>query len=132
MNKTRIALGYLAGVILVLSSAAHSLMGWPGIRAALARTNAPADLVAGMKMAWYFGALAMLLFGVIIIALFRGAQQGRPLPALVVPAIGLGYLAFGLNQFVVSGYDPFMAVFMLPGALLLAAAAPARQLSVAI
>jgi hypothetical protein len=131
MNKTRIALGFLAGAILVLSSAAHSLMGWPGISAELAKTNAPADLVAGMRMAWYFGGMAMLVFGVIVIALFRAAQQGRPLPALVVPAIGIGYLSFGVMEFVVSGYPPFMAIFILPGALLLAASVPARRLPAA-
>jgi hypothetical protein len=131
MNKTRIALGYLAGLILVLSSAAHSLMGWAGIRAELARTNAPADLVAGLQMAWHFGGMAMLVFGVIVLALFRGVQQGRPLPGLVAPAIGFGYLAFGLAEFIISGYQPFMVIFMLPGALLLAASAPARRLPAA-
>jgi spore maturation protein SpmB len=72
-------------------------------------------------MARYFGAMAMLVFGVIVIAL----------PALVVPAIGVGYLSFGAMEFVVSGYQPFMAIFMLPGALLLEASALGRRLPAA-
>jgi hypothetical protein len=122
MNKTRLALGYLGGLLMVLSSAAHSLLGWPGIRAELRKSAASAELIDGIQMAWQFGAMAMLVFGVIVIALLRGQQQGRALPPLVVPAIGAGYLAFGLTEFVVTGYQPFTAIFMLPGALLLVAA----------
>lgn len=123
MNKTRIFLGYLGGAILVLSSVAHTLMGWPGIRAELARSAASPDLMQGMQMAWYFGGMAMLVFGAIVIALFRAAQHGRPLPPLVVPAIGAGYLAFGLFELVATGYQPFTAIFIVPGLLLLAASA---------
>lgn len=107
MNKTRLALGYLGGSLMVLSSAAHTLLGWPGIRAELRKSAAPAELIDGIQMAWQFGGMAMLVFGVIVIALFRAQQQGRTLPSLVVPAIGAGYLAFGLAQFVVTGYQPF-------------------------
>jgi hypothetical protein len=132
MNQTRIGLGYRAGAILVLSSAAHLLMmGWPGIRAELARSAATPDLVAGVQMAWYFGGMAMLVFGVIVVALFRAAQQGRGVPAAVVAAIGCGYLAFGAIEFIITGYQPFTVIFMLPAALLLAASAPVRRLPAA-
>jgi hypothetical protein len=59
------------------------------------------ELVMGLQMGWNFGGMAMLVPCVIVIALFRAARQRRGLPALVVPAIG-------------AGYQPFIAIFMLP------------------
>jgi hypothetical protein len=105
--------------------------GVAGIRAELARSAATPDLVAGVQMAWYFGGMAMLVFGVIVVALFRAAQQGRGVPVAVVAAIGCGYLAFGAIEFIITGYQPFTVIFMLPAALLLAASAPVRRLPAA-
>lgn len=129
MNKTRIALGYTAGAILVLSSGLHSLMGWPGVRAELAKAQLPDDLLFAMQMAWNFGGMSMLAFGVGVLSMFRDAARGRALPKLAVLAIGAGYLAFGVAQFIASHFAPFTFIFIVPGALLLAALRPSRAAS---
>ena len=40
----RDVLGFIGGGLILVSSAAHSLGGWPAIGSELAKTNAPADL----------------------------------------------------------------------------------------
>lgn len=122
MNRTRLVLGYVAGVLLIASSALHSLAGWPATQAELAKTNASADLVASLQMGWHFGGVAMLAMGIGVLALFRAAQNGQALQRVPVLAIGAGYLAFGAVEFVLSHYEPFLFIFIVPGALLLAAA----------
>jgi hypothetical protein len=45
--KTKSILGLIAGVILLLSAFAHSILGWKAMSDQLAQTNAPPDLVQG-------------------------------------------------------------------------------------
>lgn len=121
MNRIRIVLGYLVAGMLILSSAAHSFLGWKQLGMDLAKLQAPADLVTGLAIGWYFGGAAMLAFGVIVLQLFRDFQQGRPvslLPALIIAVV---YLSFGLWALVASGFNPFFMVFIIPGILLFAA-----------
>lgn len=121
MNRIRIVLGYLVAGMLILSSAAHSFLGWKQLEMDLAKLQAPADLVTGLAIGWYFGGAAMLAFGVIVLQLFRDFQQGRPvslLPALIIAVV---YLSFGLWALVASGFNPFFMVFIIPGILLFAA-----------
>ena len=112
-------LGIIAGVILILSSAAHSLMGWKALGAQLARTNASADLINGLRIGWQFGGACMLTFGIVVLMIF--IHRLHPLPAR---AIGVLYVAFGAWAMVVSGFDPFFLNFIVPGVLLLIAAWP--------
>lgn len=55
MNKTRSVLGLIGGAILILSSGAHSILGWRAMSGELAKTNAPAELVTGLKVGWMVG-----------------------------------------------------------------------------
>ncbi len=128
MSKTRLLCGYLAATILVLSAAMHTLMGWPGIRAELSLAQLPPELMFGVQMVWHFAGMAMLVFGAMLLALFRRAQRGLAAPAGIALAVGIGYLGFGVAEFIASAYAPFTFVFIVPGALLLAAAWPARVL----
>ena len=122
MSRVRTLLGFAAGAILVLSSAAHSLLGWPQIAAALAKTSAPPDLVRGLAIGWHFGGVAMLLFGILVILLFAEARKGRPVSLRPALLIGGAYAVFGIGALAVSGVDPFFLVFIVPGLLLVAAA----------
>lgn len=121
MRRAQIALGYTAGVVMILSSGAHSLLGWPTMAGKLAKTNAPADLVRGLALGWHFGGFALLAFGAIVIWLFTELFRNRPVslrPALV---IGIAYVAYGGWALVFSQMDPFVLMFIIPGLMLIAA-----------
>ena len=118
----RTVLGIVAGLVLVASSAAHSLLGWPQLRARLVGTNAPADLITGLAIGWHFAGVSMLAFGVIVLWTFV-AWRGRLVSLVPARVIGLLYVAFGAAALAVSGTDPFfLLVFVVPGLMLLAAA----------
>jgi hypothetical protein len=111
--------GSLAAVLMLLSAPAHSLLGWPELRAELGRTGAPADLVRALQIGWHFGGLAMAAFGAITLHVFRSpVRDGLPStgPAWVVAAL---YLGFGAAALLLTGFDPFFLVFIVPGALVL-------------
>ena len=117
------ALTLVAAVIVLLSSGAHSLLGWPGLRTQLAAANAPAALVDGLAMGWHFGGLMMLVTGIVIIWLVKIARDGRINVWLPLFVIGIAYELFAIGCAVLLGFDPFLFVFLVPGALLSCAAA---------
>ena len=117
MSRTRAIVGLLAGVLIVVSAAAHSLIGWSVQRAALETAGAGPDLVMGLAIGWRFGGVCMLLFGYIVLTTFINAVRGRTV-ALAHPwLIALMYQAFGAGALLVSK-DPFFLVFIVPGLLL--------------
>jgi hypothetical protein len=121
MNRLRAPLGLLAGVLLIVSSAAHSLLGWRQLGIALAATQAPADLVTGLSIGWHFAGLAMFAFGCIALVTFADALRGRPVSFRPAAIIALVYLLFGVWALKVSDVNPFFLVFIVPGLLLAAA-----------
>jgi hypothetical protein len=126
MNRLDAGLGIAAGTILLASSVLHSLMGWPGLSIALGKIGAPADLITGLRIGWHFAGAAMLAFGFIVLSSFIACLRGRTvslLPAAVIAAI---YVVFGAWALVVSDFEPFFLVFVVPGLLLAVAARGAR------
>jgi len=124
MSKARAILGIIAGFSLILSSAAHSFLGWKQLRTQLEQVQAPSDLILGVAIGWHFGGIAMLAFGCIMISLFVNRLKRKnpsPFPALVV---AVAYLGFGTWALVVSKLNPFFMVFIVPGVLLAIAALP--------
>ena len=61
----------------------------------------------------------MLTFGILVLMIFV-----RRMPSLPAFAIGVLYVAFGAWALAVSNFDPFFAIFIVPGVLLLIAAWP--------
>ena len=125
MRQVQNMLGLLAGAILVLSSAAHSVLGWKRMQGSLAAVNAPADLVKGLEIGWLFGGVAILTFGCIALAVFASLLRGRLVSLLPTALIALAYLWFGAWALVTSG-DPFFYIFIVPGAMLAIACIPRR------
>jgi hypothetical protein len=121
------ALAVVAAVILVLSSGAHSLLGWPALRAKLAEANIPAELVGGLAMGWHFAGLAMLVFGIIVLWLLAVSRRGEANIVLPLQIIGGAYELFALGCFALLGWDPFLLTFLVPGTLLSVAAALMRR-----
>ncbi len=110
--------GSLGALLIMLSAPVHSLVGWPELQSQLARLNAPAELVQGLQIGWHFAGAAMVAFGLIVLHAFQSRARGTnaPVPSWTVAAL---YLLFGGIALVVSGFDPFFLVFIVPGALVL-------------
>jgi hypothetical protein len=121
MNRLRIALGVLAGVLMILSSAAHSLLGWPRLRSELVGTQASPDLITGLSIGWHFAGMAMFAFGCIVLLTFVDAMRRRQVSFRPVGFIALVYLLFGIGALRASKLDPFFLVFIVPGLMLAAA-----------
>jgi hypothetical protein len=127
MSKWRRGVGIVVGSFMLLSAAAHSLMGGKLLRADLQAAGVPDDLLRGVLVGWHFGGAAMLAFGTIVLLTFgRRARSGElsPVPARVVALL---YLAFGAGALAVSELDPFFLIFLVPGLLLALAAFPRRS-----
>ncbi|HKR65033.1 MAG TPA: hypothetical protein VJZ00_14970 [Thermoanaerobaculia bacterium] len=120
MTKFRNFLGILAALILLLSSLAHSLLGWPNIRAQLEAAHAPADLITGLQIGWQFGGVAMVVFAAITAAVFIARMRGQQVSAFAPLVIAIAYLAFG-TWALVATRNPFFAIFIAPAVLLLVA-----------
>lgn len=126
MTRLRTVLGLIAGAILVLSSAAHSLLGWKGLRARLETAQAPPDLILGLAAGWHFAGGAMLAFGLIVLAIFAKRLRGEAVSSLPALIIAILYLISGAWAMAATG-NPFFFIFIVPGLMLAAAAWPSRQ-----
>jgi hypothetical protein len=122
MSRPRIALGFFVGAIIVASSVAHSLLGWTEFGGRLIATQAAPDLITGLKIGWHFAGVAMFTFGAVVLWTFHNYLMGRPVSLRPAQIIGLVYLAFGLWALVVSRFDPFFFIFIVPGLTLVAVA----------
>jgi hypothetical protein len=121
MSRLRTVLVVAAGLVMIASSAAHSLLGWPPLSARLAAVNAPVDLVSGLAMGWHFAGLAMLTFGLLALWLASVAQRSISV-RLPAGLIGVAYVAFAAGAAAAFGFDVIEVVFLVPGVLLTTAA----------
>jgi hypothetical protein len=125
--RARAILGLVAGAMLILSSAAHSVLGWKGLGGELAAAQVPPDLLLGVKIGWQFGGVAMLVLGVVVVAQATRRLRGQVVWTLPEIVIAAAYLGFGTWALVASDFNPFFAVFIVPGALLALSALPRRR-----
>lgn len=122
MSKTRAVLGVIAGIMLILSSVAHSTLGWRGLSQQLTAEGVPNDLLQGVKAGWQFAGLAMLVFGVIALVFAFDVWRGVVVRKTPLLTMGIGYVGFFLWALTLGGWNPFLLVFLIPGILLLIAA----------
>jgi hypothetical protein len=118
MKRARLVLGLIAGVVLIVSSGAHSFLGWKNLSDRLAVAQVPSDLQIGLKIGWQFAGAAMLVLGVIVIAIFAGRLRGQRPSLMPAVAVCILYLAFGAWALAASGGDLFFMIFIVPGAML--------------
>lgn len=109
---------------MMLSAGAHSILGWKAMSERLAATDAPADLVLGLRVGWIWGGPPMIVFGIIAITACVARFHGRPASMLLPSLIALLYLGFAAWAAVVTGGDPFFVLFLVPGLLLAVASIP--------
>jgi hypothetical protein len=127
MSRLPRVLAIIAAVILVLSSGAHSLLGWPALRAKLADANVPAELVGGLGMGWHFAGLAMLVLGILVLWMLTESRRSGANVVLPLQIIGGAYELFAIGCFALLGWDPFLLTFLVLGTLLSVAAALMRR-----
>jgi len=60
----------------------------------------------------------MLVFGVIITAVFLKRLRGEPVPTTGPALVSVAYIALGAWALMHSNYDPFFFIDIIPGVLL--------------
>jgi hypothetical protein len=125
MKKWRDVVGLLASLMLLLSSGAHSLLGWKSMQARVEAFRLPDDLVLGLRIGWQFGGACMLAFGILTAGVFLARWRGDAVSSFPVIVTGVLWLAFGAWAMVISG-NPFFTIFIVPGVLFLIASLPGR------
>ncbi len=119
MARWRTIRGLLVSGFFFLSAFAHSVLGGSAMRQEMAKAQVPSDLATSLTMGWYLGGAAQLVFGAIVLWTFGNAYRSRPVALIPSRMIALGYLAFGLVAFVLSGSEAFFLImFATPGVLL--------------
>jgi hypothetical protein len=129
MTRLRTVLGLIAGAIMVLSSAAHSFLGWKSLQAKLLAAQAPSDLIQGLAIGWHFAGAAMLAFGIIVIAIFAKRLRGEAVSSLPAMIIAVLLVISGIWAMTITR-NPFFFIFIVPGLMLAAAAWPEKHGSV--
>ncbi|MGE4070005.1 MAG: hypothetical protein AB7E72_02420 [Lysobacterales bacterium] len=119
----------LSGILLLLSALAHALAGWPSMARGLFASDAPAELIAALRVGWYFGSAAMLAFAAIALHGAYAVWRAQPAPLTALRLIALTYLGLGLAAFVYRDFNSHFLAFMVLGALLLAAASGRQSAS---
>ena len=113
LRGARKAIGILAGTALVLSAVAHAFLGWPAMSGALDNIGAGDSLTGALAAGWYYGSMAMLVFGLVVLQI--AIRDGDACP---VRFIALGYLVFGLAAWLARDLNPHFLLFVAIGALL--------------
>jgi Na+/proline symporter len=107
-----------AGLLLMMSSLAHSFLGWPQIRPELVAAGVPDDLVGALAAGWHFGGVAMVAFAAIVLMAWRRARRGDVAGLEAVGVVAAAYIVFGTTAFVLRSFAPFFLVFIAPGVAL--------------
>ena len=126
MSRARLVLVLMSGILFLLSSVAHSVMGWPNLAMQLDLAGAPDELVRGLAVGWNFGGVMMALIGLLAVKAARDAHRSRPVDRTSLVILGLTYAMFGVGAAPFLQSAVFAAVFVVPGALLAIGAWPSR------
>jgi len=116
----------LTGLIFILSSGAHGILGWKMVHQALLDAGTPVDLVDTVRLGWHFGSVAMAAFGLIVLNEWSlmGGGGGLVRPGVVV---AVTYILFGAASTLASGFSlHFVFLFALPGIILYVGLLPRR------
>ncbi len=121
--KIRAILGMLAGLLLVTSAGTHAFLGWPPFRELLGDAGVDADVIAALSVGWYFGSVAMLAFGAIVLLAAAHALRGERAATGSLWVIAGAYTAFGATVYVIRDFNPHFLLFVATGLLVGAVAA---------
>lgn len=89
------------------------------VHAALDQFPVIPDVATMIYVVWFFVSGCMVLFGLTVVWVWFRLRAGDRGPLLVAYLIGALYLAVGIGGMIYRHGDPFMAVFIVLGGLLL-------------
>ena len=121
--KARAILGFLAALLLIASAVAHAVLGWPPFRSILDQAGVDSEAIAALEVGWYFGSLAMLAFGAIVLLAAVRAIRGQQAANGSLWIIGTAYTLYGAVAYVVRDFNPHFLLFVVTGLLVAAVAA---------
>lgn len=122
--KTRGTIGFIGGILLLLSSLAHAFLGLPPLRQALEEAAADPATIGAISVGWLFGSVAMAAFGVIVTTLALGTLRGERPSTMPAAVIAAAYLLFGVSAFIARDLNPHFLLFIVTGLLVGALALP--------
>jgi len=105
-------------LIIGLGAVGHGLQA-PHLHAAIDRFPIEPDMHSMIYVVWYFVSGCMLAFGVTLIWVWRSVMSGDNRPIVAGAVIGVLYAGIGAFGLVYRHGDPFMAFFLVLGAVLL-------------
>jgi hypothetical protein len=92
----------------------------------LLASHVPAATIVGLSIGWYFGGLAIAVFGLIAAVSFVQVLRGHPAHMRATTIIGLAYTAFGVWVWLLTR-ESFALVFVGPGLLVLTGSTSTRR-----
>ena len=120
MLRTLASIAFLVDSIVIgLGAFGHGLQA-AHLHAAIDRFPIEPDMQSMIYVVWYCVSGSMLAFGVTLIWVWRCLMRGVRGPIVAAVIIGVLYVGIGVFGLVYRHGDPFMAFFVLLGAVLLA------------
>jgi len=87
------------------------------MRAALTAANVDGRVVGALAIGWYFGSVAMLVFGVQMINAAVQVGRGNLSASAATKAIAVAYVVFGAVAFLARDLNPQFLFFIVTGVL---------------
>ncbi|MDY7092170.1 MAG: hypothetical protein SX243_04275 [Acidobacteriota bacterium] len=113
----RATLGLVAGALSVVTSAAHAWAGWPPFHHALHDSGVAGDVIAGLRVAWYLGSVAMLTFGILTLLAAIRVLRDQPITFEAVQVVGVAYFLFGMVALLTQTLNIHFLLFIVTGLL---------------
>ncbi len=115
--RVRAILGLVGGLLLLVSSLAHSLLGWPVMRAPLQAGGIDPELVEGLGIGWHFGSFCTVAFAAIVVVIAVAHLRGKAPSTLPAAVIAVTCLLFGGFAMLAGGRNPAFLSYIVIGLL---------------
>ena len=122
--KIKSILGLIAGAFLILSAVRAFDPRLEGDERSARADQCAAGTRQGLRMGWVFGGPVMLVFGILCISTFLKRFRGDAARPSRRRLIAIAYIGFGAWAAIMTGGDPFIFLFLVPGTLLAIASIP--------
>lgn len=119
-RKLASAVFLVVGIVIGLGAYGHGFVGRLAIDAELDKFPIARDQYTMLYVVWYFLSGCMLLFGITVVGSWVRLRRGDRSLVGVSQLIGALYLLSGVSGMIYRHGDPFMSLFIVLGALLLA------------
>lgn len=107
-----------AGIFIFLGGIAHSVLGLPDLRAAIARGEIGSPVAGGVLLVWTFAGLSMDVMGILVILFSAEIRKGLRAGWVKAMIVGALFLLFGLSAYAYSYPNPHYLSFIAVGTLL--------------